>query len=107
MNKQKGNMYAFVTYTWNPIKGECSHDCKYCYMKVWKQKPLRLVEKELEDDLGSENFIFVGSSTDLFAKDVPEDWINKVLIKCSQHKNKYLFQTKNPNRLSHFNDYFI
>ena len=58
MNKQKGNMYGFVTHTWNPIRGECPHDCKYCYMKKWgKQKPLRLVEKELKTDLGSGNFI--------------------------------------------------
>lgn len=33
MNKQKGDMYDFVKYTSNPIKGPCEHDCKYCYMK--------------------------------------------------------------------------
>jgi len=99
LNKQKGNMYGFVTHTWNPIKGKCSHDCRYCYMKVWKQKPLRLVEKELQDDLGEENFIFVGSSTDMFAKDVPDEWIKKVLDHCKKYpENKYLFQSKNPGR---------
>ena len=76
-------------------------------MKVWKQKPLRLVEKELTDDLGKENFIFVGSSTDMFAKDVPEEWIAKVLNHCAKHQNKYLFQTKSPARLLHFNPYLI
>src|SRR3990167_1900105 len=30
LNKQKGNMYGFVTHTWNPIKGKCSHNCSYC-----------------------------------------------------------------------------
>lgn len=102
LNKQKGNMYGFVTHTWNPIKGECSHDCVYCYMKVWKQKPIRLVESELKDDLGSGNFIFVGSSTDMFAEEVSREWIAKVLKYCNKFKNKYLFQTKNPLNLWSF-----
>ena len=48
LNKQKGNMYAFVTHTWNPIRGKCPHDCSYCYMKVYPQSDLRFVEKEME-----------------------------------------------------------
>lgn len=107
LNKQKGNMYGFVSHTWNPIKGECSHDCKYCYMKIWKQKPIRLVEKELQDDLGKDNFIFVGSSTDMFADDVNPDWIRRVLCLCNVFiKNKYLFQTKNPKAYYKFMDLF-
>ena len=103
LNKTKGNMYSFVTNTWNPIKGKCSHDCKYCYMKVWKQKPLRLVEKELKDNLGENNFIFVGSSTDVFARDVPYEWIKIVLAKCRNFDgNTYLFQTKDPSRFWKF-----
>ena len=35
LNKAKGNMYPFVDYTWNVIKGECPHGCAYCYMKRW------------------------------------------------------------------------
>ena len=31
LNVAKGNMYEFVTHTWNPIKGICPHGCKYCY----------------------------------------------------------------------------
>jgi DNA repair photolyase len=103
LNKQKGNMYPFVTHTWNPIKGECSHDCQYCFMKVYKQKPLHFVEEELKDDLGEGNYIFVGSSTDMFASEVPHEWIVKVLNKCKSHdKNTYLFQSKNPIRLLDF-----
>jgi protein gp37 len=106
LNKQKGNMYGFVTHTWNPIKGKCSHDCSYCYMKVFPQKPLRLVEKELQDDLGSGNFIFVGSSTDMFAKDVPKEWILKVLKHMSDFSNNtYLLQSKNPSRYNQLIDY--
>ncbi len=103
LNKQKGNMYGFVTHTWNPIKGKCRHDCKYCYMKVWKQKPIRLVEKELKDNLGEDNFIFVGSSTDMFADDVPNTWIKAVLNHCDHYRlNRYLFQTKNPEKMNKF-----
>ena len=104
LNEVKGNMYNFVTHTWNPIKGKCSHDCSYCYMKRWgEQKPVRLVEKELNDDLGEGNFIFVGSSTDMFADDVPAEWIEEVLTHCRTYDlNKYLFQTKNPERFKEF-----
>ena len=30
LNRQKGNMYPWITHTWNPIKGKCPHDCTYC-----------------------------------------------------------------------------
>lgn len=106
LNKQSGNMYAFVSHTWNPIKGKCSHNCKYCYMTKWKQKPLHLVERELIDNLGSNNFIFVGSSTDMFAVDVPKEWISRVLARCRAYKNTYLFQTKNPMRFNEFKSEF-
>ncbi len=103
MNKQKGNMYGFVTHTWNPIKGTCPHDCSYCYMKVFPQGDLRLDEKALNDNLGEDNFIFVGSSTDMFADEVSSDWIRKVLLHCNKYpKNKYLFQSKNPNKTTFF-----
>ncbi len=98
LNKSKGNMYNFVTHTWNPIKGVCSHDCVYCYMKQFKQKPVRLDEKDLKTDLGEDNFIFVGSGTDMWAGDISNDWILKVLYHCRKFSSKYLFQTKNPYR---------
>ena len=99
MRKQTGNMYSFVTHTWNPIKGKCSHDCSYCYMKRFSQNPIRLDEKEFKTDLGTGNFIFVGSGTDMFAEDIPVEWIIKVFQYCEQFiKNTYLFQSKNPWR---------
>ena len=49
LNKSIGNMYNFITHTWNTIKGECPHGCSYCYMKRWgKQPPLHFDEKELD-----------------------------------------------------------
>ena len=98
LNKSTGNMYPFVTHTWNTVKGKCAHDCTYCYMKRWGQlKPIRFDESELKTDLGQNNFIFVGSSCDMWSDDIPEAWIIKTLDYCSKFLfNKYLFQTKNP-----------
>lgn len=97
MNKQTGNMYPFVTHTWNPIRGRCPYDCIYCYMKVYPQAEFRFVEKELKSNLGKGNFIFVGSSADMWASVVPSDWLFKVLVHCRGFNNKYLFQSKNPS----------
>ncbi len=103
LNKVKGNMYSFCTHTWNVIKGKCSHDCSYCYMKRFPQNPIRLDEKEFKTDLGEGNFIFVGSSTDMFADDIPRGWIERVIEHCNQYpKNTYLFQSKNPGRFKDF-----
>ncbi len=48
LNKSTGNMYAFVSHTYNPMKGECEHSCPYCFMKRNRPlPPLRLEPKEL------------------------------------------------------------
>ena len=107
MNKQKGNMYGFVTHTWNPIKGRCSHKCAYCYMKPFWKSEVHLDEKDLNQDLGEGNFIFIGSSTDMFAENIPHTWIYSILTRCKKYpKNTYLFQSKNPSKFIHFKDYF-
>jgi protein gp37 len=104
LNKSKGNMYEFVTHTWNTIKGACPHDCSYCYMKQWGDlKQVRFDEKELKIDLGKDNFIFVGSSCDMWASDVPERWIIDTLMHCKKYnENSYFFQTKNPMAFNEF-----
>jgi DNA repair photolyase len=102
----KGNMYEFVTHVWNPIKGRCSHNCSYCYVKRiahrfgTEQNPIRFDEKEMRTDLGSGNFIFVGSSCDIFAPDIPDNWIRDIVEYTRTFtNNQYLLQTKNPNRI--------
>ena len=35
LKKSTGNMYEFITHTWNPIVGECYHKCSYCYVKKY------------------------------------------------------------------------
>jgi protein gp37 len=103
LRESKGNMFEWVTHTWNPIKGICLHDCEYCYMKIFPQKPIRLDEKELLENLGMGNTIFVGSSTDMWADNIPSLWIEKVLAKCKEFDgNRYLFQSKNPKRFGQY-----
>ena len=107
LNKQHGNMYSFCSHTWNVIKGKCFHDCSYCYMKRFPQNELRFDEKELKTNLGEGNFIFIGSSCDMFAEDVDNMWIENTLNHCHKFpKNTYLFQTKNPNRFKIFRKRF-
>lgn len=100
LNTSKGNMYGFITHTWNTIKGECPHGCSYCYMgRRGKQKPVRFDEKELKTDLGSGNFIFVGSSCDMWAKGIPKSWITATINHCKKYENTYMFQTKKPDNI--------
>lgn len=107
LNASKGNMYSWVTHTWNTIKGQCPHDCQYCYMHRWgQQKPVRFDNKELFTDLGTGNFIFVGSSCDMFARPVPDRWIIDTLGYCGSFVgNNYLFQSKNPEGFKDFEIY--
>lgn len=111
LNPKEGNMYDFITHTWNTIKGRCLHDCSYCYMKKRNANlpETHLDPDEFKTDLGHGRFIFVGSSIDLFANDIPEDWILRTLDHCYDannnlfgEKNNYMFQSKNPKRIIDF-----
>jgi protein gp37 len=102
LKKPSGNMYTFVDWLWNPVKGMCPYSCSYCYVERTfrrygkKQNPLYLDERELRTDLGEGNFIFVCSGCDLFHPDVPDEWRIEVINKAVQQDNKYLWHTKNP-----------
>jgi len=105
LNKSKGNMYEFVTFTGNVIKGKCPYDCTYCYCKKWgKQSELHFDEKELAKEMNyagvgmAAETIFVGSSCDMWADDIPDEWIKRVLNHCSSYLATFLFQSKNPMR---------
>lgn len=104
LNATKGNMYGFVTHTWNAVKGLCPHGCSYCYMKRWGRQPeVHLDARELRVNLGTGGYIFVGSSCDLFAEAIPREWVQQTLERCAQFTvNRYLFQTKNPKRMLGF-----
>jgi hypothetical protein len=66
-------------------------------MKRWgKLNPPRFDESELKTDLGKDNFIFVGSSCDMFANGIDPEWAVRTLGHCFKFDNQYLFQSKNP-----------
>ena len=102
LNRSKGNMYDWVTHTWSPIIG-CPHQCEYCYVKTFRDQPIK---PELRDDfppLGRHRTIFVGHLCDTFAESVPEEMIERILAHCGRWpENTYVFQTKNPRRLRDF-----
>ena len=103
LNKSVGNMYEWVTHTWNPVKG-CKFDCRYCYIKSRKNYSLnpRFSEHEMKTHLGKSNFIFIGSMCDLFGDWIHSEWIKKVIRRCLLFDNNYLFQSKNPRRFIEF-----
>lgn len=108
LNKATGDMYEWVTHTWNPIAGECYHRCKYCYVKSLLAKPVlkakysgapRLALTELRTKLGKDNTIFVQNMGDLFAMDVPGAVLSAVMDHIADYPdNTYLLQTKDPER---------
>jgi DNA repair photolyase len=109
LNKSRGNMYQFCTHTFNVIKGKCPHACVYCYCKRYyneahPQPDLHFDQKELQTNLGTGKFIFVGSSTDMWlGHDV---WVLATLKHCRSYPgNRYLFQSKAPARFKEFMDF--
>lgn len=111
--KSTGNMYPDKD-TWNPLGGDCIHDCNYCYRKNWKIRSKNCARKYSGDirlwktefkSLGNGNEIFVCSMNDLFAVNVPKEFILKIINHCKKYDNLYLFQTKNPSRVIDFLNY--
>lgn len=104
-------MYEFADATFNPIKGACLHACSYCYMigirnRFHQDPTLRLDTKELQKRLGTGKYIFVGSSTDMWAANIPSTWIKAVLDHLAAYpENTYLLQSKNPARFIEFCDH--
>lgn len=117
INKPNGYMYKFVTGTWNPISGKCPHRCAYCYMikPYSEQPPIHLREKEFDGEFHENDFIFIGSGTDMFAEQVPSEWIRRVLDFCvsasstlfNANQTKFLLQSKNPARILEFTDHSL
>jgi len=106
LNISVGNMYGWVTHTWNPANGTCEHDCIYCYVKRGRQQGWKhdiMLKKAIDDNLGSGKTIFVCTQTDLFGEWVPGEIIERVLKQCAKYpSNTYLFQSKNPHRFGDF-----
>jgi protein gp37 len=68
-------------------------------MKRFPQKEIHFDESEFKTDLGAGNIIFIGSSNDMWADNIPAAWIDRILEHAEKFpKNNYLFQSKNPKR---------
>lgn len=111
MKKQK-KMFDCITKTWNPLGGVCPHNCVYCWAKKLAERrkltkytgKYRLIEKELHRKFNKDDFVFVCDMLDLFAHNVPAQYIIKILNIIEQHSDAtFLLLTKNPARYMEFN----
>jgi DNA repair photolyase len=107
-NKDGSNMYPWITHMHSHLGGECSHKCKYCYVdnpiggrNPKFTGPIRLLEEEFAVNYGNDGkVIFIEHQNDLFAKDVPDALIKRIVAHTLMFpKNTYMFQTKNPYRM--------
>lgn len=103
-------MYDDVV-TWNPLGGQCPHQCSFCSTNRLKRFPVIKYKYSGELRLFSDLHklprkpatIFVAAQNDLFAEAVPESFILRVLFQCQINtQHRYFFQTKNPGRYLDF-----
>jgi len=108
LKKTHGNMYDWVTHTHSHLAGKCSHECSYCYVQAMEARfksgkyigPLSLMEKEFDVKYGEGRTIFIEHMNDMFAMDVPDNFIGRILNHVNEFPmNTYVFQTKNPSRM--------
>lgn len=107
LKKSQGNMYPWVTHTHSHLGGECPHKCSYCYVNnprfgrpLKYQGELRLIEDEFKVKYGEGKTIFVENCNDMFAKEVPDGFINLIIDHCLAYpQNTYVLQSKNPDRM--------
>lgn len=107
------NMYDFIGKTVNPIGGACIHNCPYCYVKDLKKRFPAIRKKysgfpkfypnELKKINGSGKQYFLCSMADIFADNIPVEFIEKILDRCRQYPdNEYLIQSKNIRRINRY-----
>ena len=107
LTKSRGNMYSWLSHTWNPVKG-CNFECDYCYVKKAVSRGydahIRIDMGDLEETkIGKGKTIFIGSMADMWGEWIPKAWIEEVLTVCRAYAdNVYVFQSKNPGRFSEF-----
>ena len=107
---------AWTQYTWNPITGctPISEGCKNCYAKTVHERfndtpfneivlhPDRLIEpiKTRKPTL-----VFVGSMTDIFHDDIPNEWIDEIFHSMMRSTNvTFQILTKRPQRMKEYID---
>jgi protein gp37 len=105
-----GKMFSWITKTWNPLGGECLHQCSYCWARKTQEKfalqkylgKPRLFVKEFKHNFKETDFVFVCDMTDLFGAWVPSDMIQHILDRINLSQATFLLLTKNPSRYSEF-----
>ncbi|MFH1731124.1 MAG: DUF5131 family protein [Planctomycetota bacterium] len=111
LRKSSGNMYPWCGFMHSHLRGRCPHGCSYCYVQAHERRwgtgafagVLRCRESEFAVNYGSGKTIFIEHQNDLFAEDVHEAIVDRVLRHCSSYpENVYVFQTKNPARVPQF-----
>jgi protein gp37 len=103
--------------TWNPVRGctKVSPGCIHCYAETFAERfrgvpnhpyekgfDLRLVPEKLAEPLGwsKPQMVFVNSMSDLFHKDVPDDYITLVArVMATANWHTYQVLTKRSERL--------
>lgn len=103
--------------TWNPVRGctKISPGCKHCYAETFAERfrgvaghpyeqgfDLRLVPGKLAEPLRwrAPRMIFVNSMSDLFHKDVPDDYIQAVVeVMVTANWHTYQVLTKRSERM--------
>jgi protein gp37 len=103
-------MFEFITKVWNPLGGECLHNCSYGWCKkLIKQYGMqkytgkaRLFDKELLKSFSKDDFVFVCDMCDLFGEWVPSDLIRTIVSFANASPAQFLFLTKNPKRYKEF-----
>ncbi len=104
--------------TWNPVRGctEISPGCMHCYARIFAERfrgvvghpyeqgfDLRLVPDKLQTPLTwkKPKRIFVNSMSDLFHRDVPDEYIEKVAQTMAEaHWHTFQVLTKRSDRLA-------
>lgn len=111
--------------TWNPIRGctKVSPGCTHCYAETFAERfrgvpghpyeqgfDLRLVPDKLLDPLmwAKPSMVFVNSMSDLFHKDVPDDYVRRVCeVMRTADWHTYQVLTKRADRLAEFLGSFL
>jgi hypothetical protein len=110
-------MFGFLTKnhnkngdTWNPLGGECLHNCRYCWVKKLKAMfpgvrakysgAPRIKAEWLAEikKFTAADFVFVGDCCDLFGHWVPNGMIQQIFQAIEKSPAKFLLLTKNPQK---------
>src|ERR1700681_3206990 len=114
----KNSTIEWTDATWNPVRGctKVSPGCKHCYAETFAERfrgvkghpyeqgfDLRIVPEKLEEPLRwrMPKMVFVNSMSDLFQKEVSDDYIVAVArIMTSANWHTFQVLTKRSERLS-------